>query len=94
MSMGSLGPGDSFLGSYGGLAAIGVSCVSIVCKETLFHFTLKVGKEMGSSTVVANAWQHRQEQRRRPLSFGTLVDNLNNIYTDLTRLSLELCLLV
>ena len=51
----------TFLNKYGGHAAIGVSCLSIVCKETLFHYTHKIGKEMSSSTLMANAWQHRSD---------------------------------
>ena len=51
----------NFLANYGDKAAIGVSCISIICKETLFHYTLKVGKAIGSSSIMANAWQHRSD---------------------------------
>ena len=51
----------NFLANYGDKAAIGVSCISILCKETLFHYTHKVGKAIGSSSIMANAWQHRSD---------------------------------
>lgn len=40
-------------------AALGVSGLSIVAKEILFRYTLKVGEAANSSAVIANAWQHR-----------------------------------
>jgi len=40
----------------GNEAAIGVSLLSIACKEMLFHYTLKAGQAADSSTVIANAW--------------------------------------
>ena len=49
------------LSRYGGEAAIAVSCLSIVCKETLFYYTLRIGKAIGSSSIMANAWQHRSD---------------------------------
>ena len=54
-------PVGSFLAVYGDKAAIGVSCISILCKETLFYYTLKIGKAIGSSSIMANAWQHRSD---------------------------------
>jgi len=52
---------NSFLAQYGSQAGIAVSALSISMKETLFYFTLKAGKEMCSSTIIANAWQHRSD---------------------------------
>ena len=34
---------------------------SIVIKETLFRYTLKVGKEIKNQSLVANAWHHRSD---------------------------------
>lgn len=48
-------------GTLMGSAAIAVSVASIVCKEALFHYTLKVGRASNSASVVANAWQHRAD---------------------------------
>jgi divalent metal cation (Fe/Co/Zn/Cd) transporter len=42
------------------MAALGVSTVSIITKEILYHYTLKVGKDSNSDSVKANAWQHRR----------------------------------
>eukprot|EP00939_MAST-03C_sp_MAST-3C-sp1_P003300 g3300.t1 len=41
--------------------ALGSAVVSIVCKEALFRWTLRVGKKCKSSAVVANAWHHRSD---------------------------------
>lgn len=48
-------------GTIMGNAAIAVSVASIVSKEVLFHYTLKVGRSSNSASVVANAWQHRAD---------------------------------
>ena len=52
---------------YGALyAALG----SIIVKEILFRYTIRVGKEVGSQAVLANAWHHRSDVYS---SFGTLL---------------------
>jgi cation diffusion facilitator family transporter len=35
--------------------------VSIVIKETLFRYTLRVGRASNSPSVIANAWDHRSD---------------------------------
>jgi len=45
-------PGDVAL-----IAAI----VSVILKEWLYRYTVKVGDEIGSQAVVANAWHHRSD---------------------------------
>ncbi len=35
--------------------------LTIVIKEFLYHWTVKVGKEVKSSAVIANAWHHRSD---------------------------------
>ncbi len=35
--------------------------ISIITKEWLYHWTVKKGKEIDSSSVVANAWHHRSD---------------------------------
>ncbi|MFC1828645.1 cation diffusion facilitator family transporter [Thermodesulfobacteriota bacterium] len=42
------------------LALIGAG-VSIVLKEALFHYTLRVGRRIKSRLIVANAWHHRSD---------------------------------
>lgn len=44
----------------GGIALI-AAAVSIVAKEILYHATVKVGKKVGSTVVIANAWHHRSD---------------------------------
>ena len=44
----------------GGIALI-AAAVSIVAKEILYHATMKVGKKVGSTVVIANAWHHRSD---------------------------------
>ena len=43
------------------LLALVVALVSIVSKEWLYHYTIKVGRRIGSQVVVANAWHHRSD---------------------------------
>lgn len=37
------------------------AAVSIVAKEALFQYTLKVGKRINNQSVIANAWEHRSD---------------------------------
>ena len=43
------------------LLAMIAAVISIVVKEALYHYTVKRGKALGSSSVVANAWHHRSD---------------------------------
>ena len=43
------------------LLALIAAVISIVVKEALYHYTVKRGKALGSSSVVANAWHHRSD---------------------------------
>ncbi len=52
------------------IIALIVALVSIVSKEWLYRYTLKVGKEENSQAVVANAWHHRSDAVS---SLGTLI---------------------
>lgn len=42
-------------------AAFCIACASIVGKELLYQWTVRVGKRVGSAAVVANAWHHRSD---------------------------------
>lgn len=53
-----------------GMAALYAAIGSILIKELLFRYTLKIGKESDSSAVKANAWHHRSDVYS---SFGTLL---------------------
>jgi len=44
----------------GWIAIIGPA-ISILLKETLFRWTIKVGRGVKSSAVIANAWHHRSD---------------------------------
>ena len=44
-----------------GMIALAAAVVSILLKEWAFRFTRKVGREVGSEAVVANAWHHRSD---------------------------------
>lgn len=50
--------------------ALGVAIASIVAKEVLYHYTVRVGKQVNSDAVVANAWHHRSDSIS---SIGTLI---------------------
>jgi cation diffusion facilitator family transporter len=43
------------------MIALWAALISIVCKECLFQYTQKVGKQINSRTVIANAWHHRSD---------------------------------
>jgi len=43
-----------------GLAVIGAA-LSIAVKETLYRYTLRVGRRIKSQLIVANAWHHRSD---------------------------------
>jgi len=43
------------------MIAFWAALVSIVCKEGLYQYTKKVGKQINSQTVIANAWHHRSD---------------------------------
>ena len=44
-----------------GYIALIAAAVSIVAKEILYQFTVKVGKDINSPVVIANAWHHRSD---------------------------------
>ncbi len=44
-----------------GYVALIAAAVSIVVKEILYHITAKVGKNINSPVVIANAWHHRSD---------------------------------
>ena len=44
-----------------GVIAIIAAAMSIVVKEALYHYTMRVGKRLDSPSVVANAWHHRSD---------------------------------
>lgn len=53
-----------------GIVALWAALFSIIMKEWTYRFTAKVGKEVESQAVVANAWHHRSDALS---SIGTAV---------------------
>ena len=53
-----------------GAVALIAAVVSIVAKEILYRYTVRVGNNLQSPSVVANAWHHRSDALS---SLGTLV---------------------
>ncbi len=53
-----------------GLIALFAAIVSIIGKEMLFRYTIKVGNEINSGAVKANAWHHRSDAFS---SIGTMI---------------------
>ncbi len=41
--------------------ALGAAGLSIVIKEVLYHYTIRIGRSIKSSALVANAWHHRSD---------------------------------
>lgn len=44
-----------------GSAAIWAAAISLIVKELMFRYTYKIGREMKSTVVVADAWHHRSD---------------------------------
>jgi len=44
-----------------GWVAVGAAVVSIIVKEWLYRYTLKIGAKIDSKAVIANAWHHRSD---------------------------------
>jgi cation diffusion facilitator family transporter len=53
-----------------GIIAIIAAAVSIIAKEALYHYTVRIGRKVDSPSVVANAWHHRSDALS---SIGTLL---------------------
>ena len=53
-----------------GMFALIAAAISIVSKEILYRYTVRVGKNLNSQAVIANAWHHRSDAFS---SIGTLV---------------------
>ncbi len=43
------------------LLALGTAVVSVVAKEALFHYTMRVARQQRSNLLRANAWHHRTD---------------------------------
>ena len=52
------------------MIALIAAAISIVSKEILYRYTVRVGKNLNSQAVVANAWHHRSDAFS---SIGTLI---------------------
>ena len=61
---------DGKLPEQPGQVALWAAVVSIVTKELLYRYTVRVGRKVGSPSVVANAWHHRSDALS---SVGTLL---------------------
>lgn len=44
-----------------GFIAILAAAISIVVKELLYQYTIRIGRKLDSPSVVANAWHHRSD---------------------------------
>ncbi|MBN1845861.1 MAG: cation transporter [Sedimentisphaerales bacterium] len=44
-----------------GWTAFAAACASILAKEALYQWTIRVGRRLRSTAVVANAWHHRSD---------------------------------
>lgn len=61
--------GDKIIGYYfrgeeltsPGMVALVAALVSIASKEILYQYTKRIGKQVESSSVIANAWHHRSD---------------------------------
>ena len=53
-----------------GIIAFFAAVVSIIAKEWLYRYTARVGREINSQAVIANAWHHRSDAFS---SIGTMI---------------------
>lgn len=53
-----------------GFIALIVAIISIIVKEILYQYTVKIGKHIKSPSIIANAWHHRSDALS---SIGTTV---------------------
>lgn len=44
-----------------GSIALYAALASIIVKESLYHYTIKVGRKLNSQAIIANAWDHRSD---------------------------------
>lgn len=44
-----------------GWLVFAAACISIISKELLYQWTIKIGKRVKSSAMIANAWHHRSD---------------------------------
>jgi len=44
-----------------GNIALYAAIVSIIIKESMYHYTIGVGKRLNSQAIIANAWDHRSD---------------------------------
>jgi cation diffusion facilitator family transporter len=44
-----------------GLIALYAAMISIVIKEAMYQYTVRVGKRLNSQAIIANAWDHRSD---------------------------------
>ncbi len=56
----TLGIRDKYIERPGAIAFSGM-ILTIILKEILYRKTIRVGKELNSSSVIANAWHHRSD---------------------------------
>jgi len=65
-----------------GWMAFAVACVSMVSKEALYRWTVRVGRRVRSSAVIANAWHHRSDGLSSlPVAIAVLGVRLNPEWT-------------
>ncbi|NMA92600.1 MAG: cation transporter [Firmicutes bacterium] len=61
------------------LAAVLITLVVILCKEFMYHFSLKLGHRINSEALIADAWHHRSDALTSVLVLIALVGNLFKI---------------
>ncbi len=44
-----------------GWAAFAAACAAVIAKEAIYRWTVRVGREVRSSALMANAWHHRSD---------------------------------
>lgn len=61
------------------MVALVIALVSIASKEWLYHYTKRIGRQVNSQAVIANAWHHRSDAIS---SIGTLIGIAGAMFLD------------
>jgi len=62
-----------------GAVAAGIAILSVIIKEGLYHYTLKIGEASHSPSLTANAWHHRTDAISSVAAFIGILGAWNGI---------------
>lgn len=67
-----------------GWLAFAAACISVIAKEGLYRWTIRIGRRAKSSAVTANAWHHRSDALSSiPVAVAVLATRVNPAWAPL-----------